>query len=101
MVHDAQQAVFATCLAIAGGHEGKKSVLGIGHSERGVATVAAAKTAQVTVANPLYLDAADIDMLLGDVTDEIHPIFPSTAETLTFTEASNAEALCFARCAKW
>ena len=101
VVHDAQQAVFATCLAIAGGYESKKAVLGIGHSERGVATVAAAETAHVAVANPLYLNTADVDMLFGDVTDDVHPIFPSTAKTLTFTEASNAEALCFARCAKW
>ena len=88
---------FVDCLAIAGGYEGKRVVVGIGPQHRGAATVDVPKEHEVsiTVDNPMSVKEGGLSELISDDAIPSDTIFPSDAATLTFTHDSNAEATCY------
>ncbi|WP_341247456.1 hypothetical protein [Nereida ignava] len=90
-------ALYQTCLAVAGGYEGKQVVVGLGPGARGMATIGPAKgRVSVEVCNPLHSDKADLQLLLGEDVGPDDSVFPRSAKTLCLTENSHCERQCFA-----
>ena len=96
-----QRKVFAACLKIAGGYEGKEVIIGLASDSQNCAKITVdTEQIDVVIKNPMHVPQNDLEDLLGEEEIPSDSIFPSNKHRLELDNNSALEAKCFLEAAK-